>query len=92
MEREFIFANDGSTKQWVEPKSTNTGNSGMLWETMVTWGWSEFGSERADVLSQPSIGAQSGTTRLPSCVESGESHSIFLPRWRPSVWLPMWLQ
>ena len=37
MEREFIFTNDGSTKQWVEPESTNAGNSGMLWEMMVTW-------------------------------------------------------
>ena len=77
MEREFIFANDGSTKQWVEPESTNVGNSGMLWETMVTRGWSEFRSERVDMLSQASIGAQSGTTQLPSCAESGESHSIF---------------
>ena len=62
MDREFIFANDGSTTQWVEPESTNVGNSGMLWETMVTQGWSEFGSERADTLSRASIGAQSGTT------------------------------
>ena len=92
MEREFIFANDGSTKQWVEPESTNAGNSGMLWEMMVTRGWSEFGSERADTLSWASIGAQLGTMRLPSCAESGESHSIFLPQWRPSVWLPTWLQ
>ena len=64
MEREFIFTNDRSTKQWVEPESTNIGNSGMLWEMMVTRGWGEFRSERADALSQASRGAQLG--RLPT--------------------------
>ena len=44
---------------------------------IVTEGRRELGSERAAALSQASIGAQSGTTQLPLCVESRELLSIF---------------
>ena len=77
MEREFILANDGSTKQWVEPESTNTGKEGIVWSTIVTEGQRELGLERAAALSWASIGAQSGTMQLPLCVESQELLSIF---------------
>ena len=84
-ERLFILANDRSTKQWVEPESTNTGNEGIAWSMIVTDGRRELGSERAAALSRASIGAQSGTMQLPLCAESQELLSIFLPQWRPSV-------
>ena len=73
----FILANDGSTKQWVEPESTNAGKEGIAWSTIVTDGRREFGSERAAALSQASIGAQSETMQLPLCAESWELLSIF---------------
>ena len=73
----FILANNRSTKQWVEPESTNMGNEGIAWSTIVTDGWREFGSERVAALSWASIGAQSGTMQLPLCVESQELLSIF---------------
>ena len=73
----FILTNDGSTKQWVEPESTNTGKGGIVWSTIVTEGRREFGLERAAVLSWASIGAQSGTMQLPLCAESQKLLSIF---------------
>ena len=76
-------------KQWVEPKSTNAGNSKILLVGIVTRGWSELGLERVDALSQASLDAQLGAMQLPLCVESQELHSNFLPWSRPSVWLLM---
>ena len=88
LERLFILAKDGSTKQWVEPESTDTGKEGIAWLTIVTDSQRELGSERVAVLSWASLGAQLGTTQLPLCAESQELLSIFLPWWRPLVWLP----
>ena len=74
-------------KQWVEPESTNSGNSEILLAGIVTRGWSELGLERVDMLSQASLDAQLGATQLPLCVESQELHSNFLPLSRLLVWL-----
>ena len=76
-------------KQWVEPKSTNAGNSEILLVGIVTRGWSELRLERADALSQASLDAQLDAMQLPLCVESRELHSNFLPQSRLSVWLLM---
>ena len=75
-------------KQWVEPESTNAGNSKILLAGIVTRGRSELGSERADALSRASLDAQLGAMQLPLCAESQELHSNFLPQSRPLVWLP----
>ena len=53
------------------------GNEGIAWLTIVTDGQRELGSERAAVLSQASIGAQSETMQLPLCAESRKLLSIF---------------
>ena len=73
--------------QWVEPESINVGKEGIAWSMIVTDGQRVFRSEGVAALSQASIGAQSGATQLPLCAESQELLSIFLPRWRSSVWL-----
>ena len=75
-------------KQWVEPESTNAGNSEILLAGIVTRDRSELGSERVDTLSPASLDAQLGATQLPLCAESRELHSNFLPQLRLSVWLP----
>ena len=62
----------------------------MSYLLAVTRGWSELGSERADVLRRASLTAQLGSMQLPACAE-WELLSIFLPPSRPSVWLPMFL-
>ena len=64
-----LFTNAESTKQWVEPKSTNAETAGILRVSKVMEGMRELGSERADVLRQISIGAQSVSTQSPGCVE-----------------------
>ena len=48
----------------------------------------DLGSERADMLSQISFGAQVGAMQPPSCVESWRSLPIFLTLKNPLVWFP----
>ena len=74
----------------MEPESTRVEKGGMSYSLVVMRGWSELGSERADVLRRASLTAQSGSMQLPACVER-ELPSIFLPPSRPSVWLPTFL-
>ena len=67
-----------SMKQWLEPESTRAEIGGISRDVMVTEGISKLGSERADMLSLNSCGAQSESTQPPVCAELWESLIIFL--------------
>ena len=76
---ECVFIHNAeSTKQWVEPKSTNAETAGILRVSKVMEGMRELGSERADVLRQISIGAQSVSMQSPGCVEYWRLWTSFL--------------
>ena len=67
-----------STKQWLEPESTRAEMEGISRDVMVTEGIRELGSERVDVLSLNSCGAQPESMQPPVCAELWESLIIFL--------------
>ena len=62
-----LFTNAESTKQWMEPKSTNAETAGILRVSKVMEGMRELGSERVDMLRWISIGAQLGSMQSPGC-------------------------
>ena len=64
-----LFTNAESTKQWVEPESTNEETTGTLRVSKVMEGMRELGSERVDTLRWISIGAQLRSMQSPGCVE-----------------------
>ena len=73
-----LFTNVESTKQWMEPESTNAETTGVLRVSKVTEGMRELGSERVDMLRQISIGAQSVSMQSPGCVEYCGLQTSFL--------------
>ena len=72
-----LFTNAESTKQWVEPESTNAETAGILRVSKVTEGMRELGSERVDMLRWISIGAQSGSMQSPGCAEDCRLQTSF---------------
>ena len=78
-------------KQWLEPESTRAEIGGILRDVMVMEGIRELGSERADMLSLNSFGAQSESMQPPDCAELWESLIMFLTlqRWESRPW-PLW--
>ena len=67
-----------STKQWVEPESTNAETAGTLRVSKVTEGMRELGSERVDTLRWISIGGQLRSTQSPGCAEYWGLRTSFL--------------
>ena len=81
VKREFLFTKTESTKQSIEPESTNAETVGILYDSRTMAGIREFGSERADMLRWISKGAKSESTQSPGCVESwGLQTSVLTPK------------
>ena len=67
-----------STKQWLELESTRVKTEGISRDVMVMGGMRELGSERVDMLSINSCGAQLESMQPPACAKLWESLIIFL--------------